>query len=90
MAHERPDELVGLIYDTVVQPQQWRAVLDQIAGRLGAQAAALISLDSRDSRADIALTVAHGMPASSSSSSDAMPASSLPTPASLKKDAASG
>ncbi len=56
MAHERPDELVGLIYDTVSAPQRWRAVLDQIAGRLGAQAAALISLDSRDSRADIAVS----------------------------------
>jgi len=54
MADERPDELVGLIYDTVAAPERWQAVLDQIAGRLGAQATALVVLDRREARAQVA------------------------------------
>jgi hypothetical protein len=51
MSLERPDELVGLIYDTVGAPLQWRRVLDLIAGRLGAQAAAIVMVDRREQRA---------------------------------------
>ena len=54
---EKPAEgLVGLIYDAVGAPEQWRTVLDRIAGELGAQAAALVVLDAREQRAQVGLT----------------------------------
>src|SRR5262249_9708985 len=53
MARARPEGLVGLIYDTVGAPEQWRAVLERIAGELGAQAAALVVLDAREQRAQL-------------------------------------
>jgi DNA-binding CsgD family transcriptional regulator/PAS domain-containing protein len=53
---EKPAEgLVGLIYDAVGAPEQWRTVLDRIAGELGAQAAALVVLDAREQRAQLGL-----------------------------------
>lgn len=46
---------MGLIYDAVGAPEQWRTVLDRIARELGAQAAALVVLDAGEQRAELGL-----------------------------------